>query len=82
MGTHSVEATDQLADLIDRAERGDEVVLTRQGRPVARLTPLHAEVKPITPEALDWLTAHRVGGHEPSEDSGTLVSRMRDEGEH
>ncbi|CAL8980101.1 type II toxin-antitoxin system prevent-host-death family antitoxin [Rhodoplanes serenus] len=83
MGTHSVvEAKNQLSDLIDRALRGEEVVITRHGRPVARLAPIEPVVGPVTPEALDWLAAHRVGGHEPSEDSGTLLSRLRDEGEH
>jgi prevent-host-death family protein len=31
------EAKTQLSRLIDRASRGDEVVITRHGRPVARL---------------------------------------------
>ncbi|MBK5959941.1 hypothetical protein CCR97_17275 [Rhodoplanes elegans] len=83
MSTHSVvEAKNQLSDLIDRALRGEDVVITRHGRPVARLAPVEPAMKPVTAEALDWLAAHRVGDHEPSEDSGTLVSRMRDEGEH
>ena len=34
------EAEGQLADLIRRAEAGDEVVLTEQGRAVARLSPM------------------------------------------
>lgn len=28
-----------LSDLLDRAERGEEVTISRQGRPVARLVP-------------------------------------------
>lgn len=83
MGMHSVvEAKNQLSDLIDRALRGEEVVITRHGRPVARIAPLEPEVKPVSAEALDWLAAHRVGDHVPHEDSGTLMSRLRDEGEH
>ena len=35
------DAKDQLADLGGRAEAGDEVILTRQGQPTVRLTPLH-----------------------------------------
>jgi prevent-host-death family protein len=34
------EAKAHLADLVRRAEAGDEVVLTRHGRPVARLEPV------------------------------------------
>ena len=34
------EAKTSLSELVDRASRGDEVVITRQGRPVARLVPV------------------------------------------
>jgi prevent-host-death family protein len=34
------EADGQLAQLVRQAERGGEVVLTRQGQPVARLVPI------------------------------------------
>ncbi|HME86465.1 MAG TPA: type II toxin-antitoxin system prevent-host-death family antitoxin [Roseiarcus sp.] len=34
------QAKGQLTDLVRRAEAGDEVVLTRHGRAVARLTPI------------------------------------------
>ncbi len=34
------EAKARLTDLVRRAEAGDEVVLTRHGRPVVRLAPL------------------------------------------
>ncbi len=33
------EAKTRLSHLVDRALRGDEVVITRHGRPVARLVP-------------------------------------------
>lgn len=33
------EAKTRLSHLVDRAQRGDEVVITRHGRPVARLVP-------------------------------------------
>ncbi|HET9068899.1 MAG TPA: type II toxin-antitoxin system prevent-host-death family antitoxin [Amaricoccus sp.] len=34
------EAKGQLTDLVKRAEAGDEVILTRRGRDVARLVPI------------------------------------------
>ena len=34
------EAKGHLTDLVKRAEAGDEVILTRRGRPVARLVPI------------------------------------------
>ena len=83
MGTHSVaEAKNKLPELIDRALKGEDVVITRHGRPVVELKPIPEPVRPVTPEALDWLAARRVGRKNVSEDAGTLVSKMRDEGEH
>ena len=81
MSEHSVaEAKDQLSSLIDRALRGEGVVITRQGRPVVELTPIPISKSPrqVTAEDVEWLAAHRVGGS-PSEDAGVLVSWMRDE---
>lgn len=39
-------AKTQLSRLIDRAEAGEEVVITRHGRPVARLVPVESRSKP------------------------------------
>jgi prevent-host-death family protein len=36
------EAKAQLTDLVHRAEAGDEVILTRRGRPAVRLVPVRA----------------------------------------
>ena len=35
----AVEAKNNLSALIERAERGEEIVITRSGRPVAKLVP-------------------------------------------
>jgi prevent-host-death family protein len=40
------EAKARLTDLVRRAEAGDEVVLTRHGRPVVRLAPLAGRPAP------------------------------------
>jgi prevent-host-death family protein len=40
------EAKAQLTDLVRRAEAGDEVVLTRHGRPAARLVAIKATGSP------------------------------------
>ena len=83
MSSHSVaETKDRLSELIHRAERGEDVVITRHGRAVVRLVPA-SESKPkpyrITKEDVAWLRKHRVRGKIPKEDAGTFVSRMRDE---
>ena len=37
------EAKNKLSELLDRAERGEEVVITRRGKPVAKLVPVKME---------------------------------------
>ncbi len=74
------EAETSLSDLIDRALAGEDVVITRAGRPVVELKLVQPPVAgPITDEALDWLAANRVGMKLANEDAGTFISRMRDE---
>jgi prevent-host-death family protein len=80
MGRHSVvEAKNQLSELIDRALKGEGVVITRHGRPVVELKPIRPAAKPITQEDIDWLAQRRVGRRAPREDAATLVRKMRDE---
>ncbi|HEX3673306.1 MAG TPA: type II toxin-antitoxin system prevent-host-death family antitoxin [Rhizomicrobium sp.] len=82
MSQHSVaETKNQLSDLIDRAEKGEEIIITRHGHPVARISGIESKPEPnrITQDDIDWLDAHRVGSVVPEEDAGALVSRMRDE---
>jgi len=80
MGKHSVvEAKNQLSELIDRALKGEGVVITRHGHPVVELKPINPPGKPITPEALDWLAERRATRPPARKDAGTFISRMRDE---
>ena len=44
------EAKNKFSELLDIAESGEEVVITRNGKPVARLRPY--TVKPGSPEAM------------------------------
>jgi prevent-host-death family protein len=82
MTTHSVaDARNHLSQLIDRALEGEEVVITRHGRPVVRLRRVDEAPGPVTLEELDWLATRRVGGQHIREDAGTATSRMRDEEE-
>jgi prevent-host-death family protein len=87
MAKHSLaEAEGHLAELIDRAQRGEEVVITRDEEPVAEIKPLRPAAEPRSRaaflEALDRLAAFRAAQRPVSIDSGTLVRQMRDEDEH
>ncbi|HUJ03838.1 MAG TPA: type II toxin-antitoxin system prevent-host-death family antitoxin [Rhizomicrobium sp.] len=82
MSNHSVaETKNQLSELIDRAEKGEEIIITRHGRPVAKISGVLEKpaTRRITQEDIDWLRKHRVGRKMPREDAVTLVRRVRDE---
>lgn len=80
MSTHSVvEAKNQLSELIDRAQHGEPVVITRHGKPVAELRPIPPTPRPVTTADLEWLATRRITRQNPTEDAGSLLSRMRDE---
>jgi prevent-host-death family protein len=83
MSHHGIaEAKNKLSELIDRALRGEGVVITRHGRPVVELRALEEPVRRMTPADLDWLAERRVPVKAPSLNAAELVSAMRDEDEH
>jgi prevent-host-death family protein len=45
------QARQQLPELIDRVEAGEEIVITRQGKPVAQLVSAPKTLKPLPPLA-------------------------------
>lgn len=70
------EAKAHLSELIERAERGEPIQITRRGKLVARLTGVERRVKPID---LDMLRA--VTGSQPvqSEPARSWLRTVRDE---
>lgn len=84
MSRHSVvDARNNLSDLIARAEQGEEVVITRHGRPVVELKAVPSPMKvkgPMTQAELDWLDERRIKLKPGAPDSATLIRQMRDEG--
>jgi prevent-host-death family protein len=80
MGTHSVaEAKNRLPELIDRALKGEGVVITRHGRPVVELKPIPEPARPVSAADLDWLAARRVKVRGMKKNAADLVTAMRDE---
>lgn len=81
MSTHSVaDAKNRLPELINRALEGEDVVITRHGKPVVELKPVTVPAKRVSVEDIDWITLHRVGKKKPSQqDAGALLRSMRDE---
>jgi antitoxin (DNA-binding transcriptional repressor) of toxin-antitoxin stability system len=84
MPTYSVaEAKNRLSELIDRALKGEGVLITRHGKPVVEFKPVPATVGPVSEADLQWLASNRLQPkHKTAEDAGALLSRIRDEGSH
>ena len=60
MAEYSVaEAKAKFAELIDRAEQGEAVTITRHGRPVAEVKPAAPAPKRVTQTDLDRLAERR-----------------------
>lgn len=70
------EAKAQLSALVDEAQAGETVYITRHGKPVARLVPLEQAKKPLD---IERLRAHLKTMPMQEEDAGTFMRRLRDE---
>jgi prevent-host-death family protein len=80
MSNHDIaEAEHLLSELIDQALKGETVVITRDGKPVAELQPLTSRKRPTTEADIAWIESHRAKPQGDGDDPVALVSRMRDE---
>jgi prevent-host-death family protein len=70
------EAKTQLSSLLDVVERGEEVVITRHGKAVARLVPVRIANRERQSKAIERLKALRAG----STLGGLSWKDLRDEG--
>ena len=53
------EAKTQLSKLVDKAAQGEDVIIARNGKPVARITALKPEKRPFRPGSLEgkiWIS--------------------------
>lgn len=78
MHTVSVaEAKAHLSELLNQVEAGEEIVITRRGRPVARIKCFGKALEP-----LDFVEMDRIRTSLASStiSSGDLIRQMRDEG--
>ena len=69
------DAKTHLSHLLDQVEAGEEVVITRRGLPVARISPVEKPKRPI--KALAEFRTHMPSWRKPSTD---LLRDLRDEG--
>lgn len=81
MASYSVaEAKNSLPSLIDKALEGEEVVITRHGKPVAELRPSRVAVPHGDKTAMyNWLRARREAGPKVNITSVELLRQMYEE---
>jgi prevent-host-death family protein len=72
-----VQAKAHLSELLDKVEAGEEVVITRRGRPVAHVSPVARSKKPLRLQDLAEFRATMPRLRRPSAE---LLREMRDEG--
>lgn len=70
------DAKTHLSSLLDKVEAGEEVVITRHGKPIARLVPEGSQVQLAADEAVRQLKALRNGVRL----DGLSWKELRDEG--
>ena len=69
------EAKAHLSQVLDRVEAGEELVITRRGKPVARVVPVQPSVVPLPP-----LAAFRAQFPKMRRSSTEMIRAIRDEG--
>jgi prevent-host-death family protein len=53
------EAKNRLSELLDAADNGEEIMITKHGRPVAKLVPVETIDRAKAREAAEWLIEFR-----------------------
>jgi prevent-host-death family protein len=79
------DAKTHLSELIARAERGEEVIITRHNKPVAKLVPITTEISPeLYRKRLEILAELQAVGREIAKRGGPItveeILSWRDEG--
>jgi len=69
------EAKTQLPRLLDEVEQGETITITRYGRPIARIVPLHGERRTVK-EAIEAIREFRKGHRL----DGITIRELIDEG--
>jgi prevent-host-death family protein len=82
MAKYSVaDAKDNLPRLIDRAREGEEVIITRHGKPVAELRPAVVPASNNQSATLEWLRKQREKGPFLNITSVELLNQLYDDPE-
>jgi prevent-host-death family protein len=77
------EARDNLPKLLNQALAGEEVIITRRGKPLVTLVPKRQKTValdgPKSAHDVEWLDRHRISTDDPNFDAAAFIRAMRDE---
>jgi prevent-host-death family protein len=73
----SFEAKTHLAQLLERVVQGESFTITRHGKPVARLVPVEAKIKPDIKRAIEEILEFRQAHPLPKEDLKEWINEGR-----
>jgi antitoxin (DNA-binding transcriptional repressor) of toxin-antitoxin stability system len=76
------EAKAQLPSLLQAAEAGEQVLITRHGRIVAEVRAFREITNQSWSDGLDWLAERRKQYPLALQEAVSLIREMRDEGDH
>jgi antitoxin (DNA-binding transcriptional repressor) of toxin-antitoxin stability system len=80
MSAYSVaEAKNNLSQLIDRALKGEGVVITRHGAPVVEMRAVKLPPRPLTGTDIEWLASRRVPARPGVETPSQSLAALRDD---
>jgi prevent-host-death family protein len=80
MSTYSIaEAKDQLSKLINEALNGEQVTITRYGKPVVELHPTAPASRRVTADSIEWLRQCRDSLPSINGDTVAEIRAMRDD---
>jgi antitoxin (DNA-binding transcriptional repressor) of toxin-antitoxin stability system len=83
MKTVSVaEARARLPKLLQAAEAGERVVVTRRGKAIVEFRAVGPEVDPDDPYGMKWLAERRARRTPATQPAAELIREMRDEDDH
>jgi len=80
MSRYSVaDAKNRLSELIDRALRGEDVIVTRHGAPVVEFRAVTPGPQPLRASDIDWLASRRVPARPGFETASESLAALRDD---
>jgi len=83
MRTVSVaQAKAQLPALLQAAEAGERIIVTRRGKAIVELKAIRPEVNPDDPHGLKWLAEKRAALTPMQQSAESLIREMREADDH